>query len=117
MGNQNDGDSFDPFGAPLVPHDIGTTSGVNDASGRHIGPYVLLRKIGQGGMGEVYEARRSEGFDDRVAIKLIAAPGEPSNAELGSGFRSERQHLLGYGTSTLRLSWTVVRAATVFHIS
>ena len=40
--------------------------------GEHLGPYVLLEKIGQGGMGVVYRARRDDGeFQREVAIKLV----------------------------------------------
>ena len=36
-----------------------------------IGPYVLDRRIGEGGMGEVWLARRADGsFDREVALKL-----------------------------------------------
>ncbi len=43
-----------------------------DRSGQHIGPYQLLRHVGRGGMGDVYEARRAGAdFDQRVAIKLL----------------------------------------------
>lgn len=41
------------------------------ASGSTFGPFELIRKIGQGGMGVVYEARQP-GLNRRVAIKLIA---------------------------------------------
>ncbi len=37
-----------------------------------IGPYVLIREIGRGGMGRVYLAERADGqFEQQVAIKLI----------------------------------------------
>ncbi|MEZ5967236.1 MAG: bifunctional serine/threonine-protein kinase/formylglycine-generating enzyme family protein [Planctomycetota bacterium] len=36
-----------------------------------IGPYVVVRTIGEGGMGTVFEALRSEPVRQRVAIKLI----------------------------------------------
>lgn len=37
-----------------------------------IGPFRILREVGRGGMGVVYEAEREEGgFEQRVAIKVI----------------------------------------------
>jgi serine/threonine-protein kinase len=43
----------------------------DDAAGRTIGPYRLIRKIGEGGMGAVYFAERTDGqFEQQVAIKL-----------------------------------------------
>ncbi len=39
-----------------------------------IGPYRLLKEIGRGGMGVVYEAERDDGqFSKRVALKLLPA--------------------------------------------
>jgi tRNA A-37 threonylcarbamoyl transferase component Bud32 len=40
--------------------------------GRRIGRYVVVRMIGMGGMGAVYEARQ-EGLDRRVALKVMRA--------------------------------------------
>ena len=41
-------------------------------AGQNIGPYRVMRKIGQGGMGAVYlAARADEAFQKEVAIKLI----------------------------------------------
>jgi serine/threonine protein kinase len=41
--------------------------------GQAIGPYKILERIGQGGMGVVYRARRDDGeFHREVAIKLVA---------------------------------------------
>lgn len=40
--------------------------------GRRIGRYVVVRLIGMGGMGAVYEARQ-EGLDRRVALKVMRA--------------------------------------------
>ena len=37
-----------------------------------LGPWQLIRRIGSGGMGEVFEARRDDGtFEQRAAIKLL----------------------------------------------
>ncbi len=60
--------------------------------GRRIGPYLLIRRIGVGGMGEVYLAARADGqFEHRVALKLVR-PGLGSEQILAR-FRSERQIL------------------------
>ena len=57
-----------------------------------IGPYRLLHAIGQGGMGTVYLAARSDDeFQQSVAVKLLR-PGLGS-ASLMQRFRSERQIL------------------------
>ena len=39
--------------------------------GKTFGPYKISRHIGSGGMGNVYLATRKEGFQQRVAIKLL----------------------------------------------
>jgi serine/threonine protein kinase/tetratricopeptide (TPR) repeat protein len=40
--------------------------------GRRVGAYVIIRKIGQGGMGTVYLAARADGcFEREVAIKVL----------------------------------------------
>ncbi|MCA8972995.1 MAG: protein kinase, partial [Planctomycetes bacterium] len=60
--------------------------------GSVIGAYRLLRRIGEGGMGVVYEAERADQqFDRRVAIKLIHAYGH--SEEVIRRFRQERQIL------------------------
>ena len=44
-------------------------------AGQPIGPFVLVRALGRGGMGEVWEAVRAEaGFAQRVALKRLHAP-------------------------------------------
>jgi serine/threonine protein kinase len=43
----------------------------NFAAGAHVGPHTLLRQIGVGGMGEVYEAR-CEGRAGLCAVKVLA---------------------------------------------
>ncbi len=40
-------------------------------AGRRIGPYRLVRLLGQGGMGAVYLAERQEDYEQQVALKLV----------------------------------------------
>lgn len=43
-----------------------------DLAGTPVGPYVLERELGQGGMGSVWLARRADGrFEGQVAIKFL----------------------------------------------
>jgi eukaryotic-like serine/threonine-protein kinase len=43
-----------------------------DRRGLRAGPWQLLEKLGRGGMGTVYRARRADGaFDKQVAVKLL----------------------------------------------
>ena len=63
-----------------------------DAKGSIIGRrYILIDKIGEGGMGEVWVARQTEPVRRRVALKLIK-PGMDSKAVLAR-FEAERQAL------------------------
>jgi serine/threonine protein kinase/Tfp pilus assembly protein PilF len=64
------------------------------AAGDRVGVYVLLREIGRGGMGTVYEAARDDGeYRHRVALKLVA----PERMQPGvlTRFRRERQIMAG----------------------
>ena len=68
------------------------TSREQQPESKAVGPYVLDRLLGRGGMGAVYLAHRADGqFEQQVAIKLIDLP-------LATGlykerFRQERQIL------------------------
>ncbi len=64
------------------------------AHGRRLGPYRLVREIGRGGMGVVYEAERDdEEFERRVAIKVL--PTAWAAPALAERFRFERRVLAG----------------------
>jgi eukaryotic-like serine/threonine-protein kinase len=61
------------------------------AEGERVGPYRVVREIGQGGMGAVYLAvRADEEFEKRVALKLVDLG---TAAEIVRRFRAERQIL------------------------
>jgi serine/threonine-protein kinase len=81
--------------SPLVtPHADAWRDAVSSADyvagTRRFGAYRLLRLIGQGGMGEVHLAERSDGeFEQRVALKLLPHP----TPGLIQRFRQERQIL------------------------
>ena len=62
--------------------------------GRVLGRYRLVRLIGRGGMGVVYEAHRDDQeFDRRAAIKILPTWSAPT---LTQRFRFERQVLAGF---------------------
>ncbi len=61
------------------------------AVGRRLGPYRLVRELGSGGMGVVYEAARDDEFQQRVAIKVAGRAA--FSPELLARFRDERQIL------------------------
>jgi serine/threonine protein kinase/Flp pilus assembly protein TadD len=74
--------------AALPPNPCGADAGLR------LGPYLLVRELGRGGMGAVYQAIRSDGeFLQTVAIKLVKR-GMDSDA-IVHRFRTERQILAG----------------------
>jgi eukaryotic-like serine/threonine-protein kinase len=76
--------------------DSANTPELNEGSreGSRYGAFEIVRKIGEGGMGAVYLARRHEDFEQRAAIKLIN--GTPTAAAMmAERFRQERQILAG----------------------
>jgi serine/threonine protein kinase len=83
-GNGTAGLAPAPPGAttpPARPEDVGDT----------IGPYKLLQKLGEGGMGTVYFAEQERPVKRRVALKVIKAGMD--TAQVIARFEAERQAL------------------------
>jgi serine/threonine protein kinase/tetratricopeptide (TPR) repeat protein len=76
-------------GNPEDPTRTIQLSGV--APGARIGPYVLVRQLGEGGMGVVYHAQQYEPIRRDVALKIVK-PGMDSKQVIAR-FESERQAL------------------------
>jgi eukaryotic-like serine/threonine-protein kinase len=60
---------------------------------QQIGPYRIIRKIGFGGMGVLYEAIREDQFQKRVALKIVKRGMD--TASIVRRFHRERQILAG----------------------
>ncbi|MEO8945213.1 MAG: serine/threonine-protein kinase, partial [Gemmatimonadaceae bacterium] len=81
-----------PWDDPRLLADDRLDAGLEARVSQLVGRYRLMRLLGRGGMGAVYEAvRADDAYDQRVAVKLMAPQfGAPSMA---SRFRRERQIL------------------------
>jgi non-specific serine/threonine protein kinase/serine/threonine-protein kinase len=76
------------------PEDLETTRTAGSPDSlppERIGPYRILQKVGEGGMGEVYEAEQEKPVRRKVALKLIKW-GMDTKQVVGR-FESERQAL------------------------
>ncbi len=62
-----------------------------DRSGTMLGPFRIGREIGRGGMSAVFEAVRTEPFEQVVAIKILQRDG--SSGDLAARLHAERQIL------------------------
>src|SRR5688572_25517195 len=76
---------------PLSAADDAPSTQAEDLVGDQIGPYRIVRLLGQGGMGAVYLGERTDGFHQQVAIKIVRRGGWSRQAE--SRLRQERQIL------------------------
>ena len=82
-----DGGSGPPSGPPTLTSQPSTSGGAPI----QIGPYRLVQKVGEGGMGEVWQAEQTEPLRRRVAIKIIKQ-GMDTKAVIAR-FEQERQAL------------------------
>ena len=106
--NVDDGDSQTDFGTPSyrdamarahrlfanekstsLPEDAPADS--EPAPPTSAGPFRVLRPIGKGGMGQVFEAEQTEPIHRRVAVKVINS--ETPTKEILARFEAERQAL------------------------
>jgi non-specific serine/threonine protein kinase/serine/threonine-protein kinase len=74
-----------------VPGDATRTDSSVGTAAEWIGPYHLLQKVGEGGMGAVWLAEQSEPIRRRVALKLIKAGMDTK--QVVARFEAERQAL------------------------
>ncbi len=79
-----------PPAADQATLDETAAPGEEDTPGR-IGPYKLLQRLGEGGMGEVWMAEQQEPVRRRVALKIIKAGMD--SAQVVARFEQERQAL------------------------
>ena len=82
-----------PDEAPTLPTGPAgpPAAGAGEDIGTEIGPYRLVRRLGEGGMGEVFEAEQTEPIRRRVALKVIKQ-GMDTRA-IVARFDAERQAL------------------------
>src|SRR4051812_33627636 len=69
------GSFLDSPAAHLAPLLVSAGEATGDVALDRIGPFRIVRSIGQGGMGQVFLGERVDGqFEQRVALKLISYP-------------------------------------------
>ncbi|BDC48347.1 hypothetical protein F183_A06630 [Bryobacterales bacterium F-183] len=80
------------FLAGLIANEAEDLASGGDRSGQRIGPYVVDRELGRGGMGEVFLAHRADGnYDKQIALKIVRRG--LAIDEVLTRFRQERQIL------------------------
>jgi WD40 repeat protein/serine/threonine protein kinase len=77
--------------AALLPQSVTAVALPGECAGARIGPYKLVEKLGEGGMGTVWVAEQTEPVKRHVALKVIK-PGMDS-ARVLRRFEAERQAL------------------------
>jgi serine/threonine protein kinase len=73
QGEESGGEALPPLAALINRTTHEMTEETEKIVGTRIGPYVVLREIGHGGMGTVYLAERADGqFQQKVALKVVS---------------------------------------------
>ncbi len=88
------GDPRDDGATPMIPPvhvEISCAGTSAEMEGRAIGPYQIVRELGTGGMGAVYEASQEQPVRRTVALKVIR-PGMDTGRVIAR-FEAERQAL------------------------
>src|SRR5215472_17008944 len=78
-------------GSAPLDHDVTRIEARRVSSTETIGPYRLLTRVGEGGMGEVWLAEQTRPVRSLVALKIIKAGMD--TAHVVSRFEAERQAL------------------------
>ena len=111
---------FDPEGGGVAREALSLDTPVATTVSGMIGPFKIERLIGEGGMGQVWRARRADGlYEAQAAIKLLRA--DLGSDELQRRFERERKLLLyfpaGAAGPGLHIYWRcgTARAQVPFH--
>ncbi|MEO0556718.1 MAG: serine/threonine-protein kinase [Bacteroidota bacterium] len=92
LAAHDDEGPMDHLGASWTPASEALTVPSASSEGRRVGPYRVIRRLGRGGMGEVFLAERVDGqFERQVALKLLRDGLESSS--MRERFLHERQTL------------------------
>lgn len=87
IDHHQDGSWMDP--TPIAV--VAARKLIEDIAGKKIGPFVIIEKIGSGGMGDVYLAQQLQPVRRQVALKLIQWDSEPN--QIIERFQREKQML------------------------